>query len=253
MFTKAIVRIPGKSLAKGLTTAKLGLPDYKLALKQHRNYISKLQDCGLDVIELKPLEQYPDSVFIEDVALLTKKAAIITNPGAVSRKGEIKYISDVLKKHFHNIEEIKYPGTVEAGDVMMVGEHYYIGISERTNTAGAYQLIKILEKYGMTGSTVQLKEVLHLKTGVAYLENNMIAASGEFINKSEFKNFKILEIPSIESYATNCIWVNGKVIIPDGFPRSKKVIEQNGLKTEIVNVSEFQKIDGGLSCLSLRF
>ncbi len=136
---------------------------------------------------------------------------------------------------------------------MMVGTHFFIGLSERTNASGAQQLIGHLEKYGMTGSVVKLEKVLHLKTGLAYLENNNLIACGEFLSKEEFRNFHILEIDEDESYAANCIWVNNKVIIPLGYPKAKKTIEKAGYEIIEVDVSEFKKLDGGLSCLSLRF
>ena len=167
MFKIAIVRKPGKSMLKGLTTAELGLPDYEKALVQHAEYVKVLKECGLEVTVLEGDEKYPDSTFVEDVALLTSECAIITNPGALSRRGEIIEIKNVLKEHYNNIEEIKEPGTVEAGDIMMVGSNFYIGLSERTNEKGAEQVIEYLEKYGMKGSTVSLEEVLHLKTGLA--------------------------------------------------------------------------------------
>lgn len=253
MFKKAIVRTPSKSLINGLTTASLGQPDYKKALVQHRNYISALQQCGLEVTILEADENFPDSCFVEDVALLTSKCAIITNLGAQSRKGEIVGIKEVLRQFYTNIEEIQSPGTVEAGDIMMVDSHFYIGISERTNKNGAQQMIEILEKYELTSSLVSLEKVLHLKTGLAYLENNNLLACGEFIFKDEFQKFNILEIETDESYAANSIWVNGKVLIPAGFPKAKFIIESAGYQIIEVDVSEFRKLDGGLSCLSLRF
>lgn len=253
MFTKAIVRTPGKSLVHGLSSANVGIPDYELALIQHAKYIDALKECGLEVLVLKPDEEYPDSTFVEDVALLTKHCAIITNPGATSRKGEISGMRSILEKHFSNIEQIEYPGTIEAGDIMMVGKHFFIGLSERTNEEGAKQMISFLEKYGMTGSVVKLEKVLHLKTGLAYLENNNLIACGEFLSKDEFRKFNILEIDEDESYAANCIWVNGKVIIPFGYPNAKRTIQAAGYETIEVDVSEFKKLDGGLSCLSLRF
>ncbi len=253
MFTKAIVRTPSKSMVDGLTTAKLGKPDYKKALIQHKNYIKALEKCGLDVTVLEPLEAFPDSVFIEDVALCTSKCAIITNPGAPSRKGEIVDLDKALRHYYFHIEKIDTPGTIEAGDVMMVGNHYYIGLSERTNVEGANQMVNILKKHEMRASLVTLEHMLHLKTGLAYLENNNLIATGEFLTMNEFENFNIIEIPKEEEYAANCIWVNGKVIIPGGFPKAKKVIEDAGYLTIEVDVSEFQKLDGGLSCLSLRF
>ena len=253
MFKNAIVRTPSKSLVKGLTTANLGLPEYGKALAQHSNYIKALEQCGLNVTVLDADEQFPDSTFVEDVALLTPECAIITNPGAPSRKGEIAGIEIVLKKFYSNIEKIQASGTVEAGDIMMVGSHFYIGLSARTNADGSQQMTEILNKYRMSGSVVSLEKVLHLKTGLAYLENNNLLACGEFLHKKEFQKYNILEIDEEESYAANCIWVNNQVLIPKGFPKAKTTIDGAGYKTIEVDVSEFQKLDGGLSCLSLRF
>ena len=253
MFKKAIVRTPGKNMVEGISTAELGLPDYELALLQHANYIEALKECGLEVTILEADDAYPDSTFVEDVALLTKACAIVTNPGAASRRGEIVAIKKVLKDFYENIEEVREPGRVEAGDIMMVGDHFYIGLSERTNQQGAEQVIGYLEKYGMSGSVVSLKEVLHLKTGIAYLEENNLLACGEFLKKEEFQKFNILEIDQSESYAANCIWVNGTVLVPKGYPKARATIEGAGYQVKEVDVSEFRKLDGGLSCLSLRF
>lgn len=253
MYTKAIVRIPCKNIVNGLTTANLGIPDYKKTLKQHSQYIEALRECGLEVIILEPDEKFPDSTFVEDTALLTPHCAIICNPGAPSRKGEIVEINQVLKRYFSIIEHIKDPGTVDAGDILRVRSHYYIGISERTNLTGAQQVISFLQKYGMSASTVSLKKVLHLKSGVSYLENNDLVASGEFIEKPEFQSFNLIRVDENESYAANCVWINEKVLIAKGFPKTRKAIEKSGYKTIELNVSEFRKVDGGLSCLSLRF
>ncbi len=253
MFKRAIVRTPGKSMINGFTTAKLGLPNYEKALAQHAEYIKVLEECGLEVLVLKKDEQYPDSTFVEDVALLTRDCAIITNPGAPLRRGETTEIRKALRDYYINIEEVREPGTVEAGDIMMVGSHFYIGLSERTNASGAQQVIEYLEKYGMSGSVIRLEKVLHLKTGLAYLEQNNLVACGEFLSKEEFQKFNILTIDEDESYAANCIWVNDRVLIPKGYPKTRKTIESAGYLIKEVDVSEFQKLDGGLSCLSLRF
>jgi len=253
MFKRAIVRTPGKSMIHGLSAAGLGLPDYQKALNQHEAYIKALQECGLDVLILPADEQYPDSTFVEDVALLTKEWAIITNPGTPSRRGETVAIKKVLQEIYPNIAEVKEPGTVEAGDIMMVGSHFYIGLSERTNENGARQVIEYLEKYGLSGSVIKLAELLHLKTGVAYLERNNLVACGEFITHEAFQKFNILEIAEDESYAANCIWVNDRVLIPAGCPKARETIQSAGYLVQEVDVSEFQKLDGGLSCLSLRF
>jgi len=253
MFTKAIVRTPCSNIVKGITSANLGLPDYLTALEQHKNYINSLKKCGLEVFIIEADENFSDSTFIEDTALLTPKCAIIMRPGAISRRGETESVAEFLKDHYKRLETISEPGTIEAGDIMMVGSHYYIGISERTNGVGADQLISILTKYGMSGSKVKLNNVLHLKTGLAYLENNNLVITGKFLNHKEFKKFNQIKIDVDESYAANCIWVNDTVIIPAGFPKTKRAIEQAGYKTSDVDVSEFQKLDGGMSCLSLRF
>jgi dimethylargininase len=252
-FTKAITRKPGKSIIKGLTTANLGLPNYEKSLIQHSTYVDALKKCGLKVIEMEADERFPDSTFVEDTALLTPSCAIITYPGAASRQGEIVEMKNIIQKYYSDIEEITNQGTLEAGDVMMVGKHFYIGISERTNNAGARQLIDILKKYGMTGSVVPLQTVLHLKTGLAYLENNTLIASGEFLYNPEFQKFDIIEIPEEESAAANCIWVNDTVLIPHGYPITTQKIIDKGYPVIELDISEFAKLDGGLSCLSLRF
>ena len=254
MFSNAIVRVPGKSLINGLSDSKdLGLPNYDNAIIQHESYIEALKSCGLKVKILEPCEEYPDSTFIEDVALVTPKCVIITRPGAPTRRNEVSQIDSVLKKEFMNIEYIEAPGTIEAGDIMMVGSHFYIGLSDRTNIDGAEQAIKLLKKYGLTGSTVELNDILHLKTGLSYLENNKLVICGEFINDPTFAQYDFIEIPEEESYAANCIWVNEFVIIPSGYPISKERISDASFKIIEVDVSEFKKLDGGLSCLSLRY
>lgn len=252
-FRYAIVRKPGRNMTEGITTAGMGKPDFELALVQHKNYMEALRKCDVQVEILEADEHYPDACFVEDVALCTPKCAIITRPGAISRRGETAKMNDVLEKYYKNIEYISAPGTIEAGDVMMIDDHYYIGLSERTNKTGANQLISIIEKYGMTGSIVELKKVLHLKTGVAYLEKNNMVVCGEFITNPAFSKFKKLEIPEHEAYAANCIWVNGKVIMPSGFNETNQLIKKADYQTIELDMSEFQKLDGGVSCLSLRF
>ena len=254
MFTNAIVRTPGRSIVEGLSDSKtLGLPNYEQAIIQHQSYIDVLTKCGLDVLVLEPCEEYPDSTFVEDVALITPNCVIITRPGAPSRRGEVHEIEFVLKQKFNNIEAIEAPGTIEGGDIMMVGDHYYIGLSERTNIEGAKQIIQILTKYGMSGSTISLKKVLHLKTGLSYLEENNLVVCGEFIKDSSLEGYNPIEIPENESYAANCIWVNESVIIPLGYPTTKQRIKNAGYPVIETDVTEFRKLDGGLSCLSLRY
>lgn len=256
MFKNAVVRKPGHSLVNGITSApERGKPNYELSLKQHHAYIEALKSCGVKVTVLEADERFPDSCFVEDVAVVTKNCAIITNPGVTTRKGEEKEIVSVLKRFYleDKIEYIKDPGTLEGGDVMIVGDHFYIGLSARTNKEGARQFIAILEKYGYTGSIIALKKVLHLKTGLAYLENNNLLVAGEFVDNPIFDKFNKIIIDENESYSANCIWVNDKVLVPLGYEKTKKAIEAQGMEVILVDTSEYRKVDGGLSCLSLRF
>lgn len=253
MFSKAIVRTPCKAMLKGLTDAEMGLPDYDLACEQHHGYIAALKECGLQVTVLPALENYPDSCFVEDVALITSKCAIITLPGAPSRRGEITHIINAVEQFYPSLEYIKLPGTIEAGDIMMVGDHFYIGLSARTNVQGAEQFINILGKYNLTGSMVKMSELLHLKTGVSYLEDNNLLTFGELHTHHSFNQFNRIEISKEENYAANSVWINGTILVPKGFPVALKAIQQLGYPTIELSMSEFQKLDGGLSCLSLRF
>lgn len=253
MFSQAIVRTPCQAIVNGLTSATLGVPDYPNALRQHERYVEALKACGLEVTVLPADEAFPDSTFVEDAALLTTRCAVITRPGAVSRRQETLSMREVVNGFYDELNSITEPGTLEGGDVMMVGEHFYIGRSQRTNIEGARQLIAILERHGMTGSVVELEQVLHLKTGVSYLENGQLLACGEFLDKPEFRHARLLQVPADEAYAANSLWLNGTVLVPAGYPRTLAMISSAGYDVLEVDVSEFRKLDGGLSCLSLRF
>jgi dimethylargininase len=252
-FSNAIVRRPCPSIIKGLTSVSLGKPDYKKALVQHSKYVEALTNAGIQVLVLDEDDLHPDSTFVEDVALCAPSFAVITNPGAISRRSETGGIRHVLHKFYDIIEEIKAPGTLEAGDVMMTGNHFFIGISGRTNTDGADQLIKVLQKFGMTGSIIRLDKLLHLKSGVSYLENNNILVCGELESCKDLERFNRITVDPKESYAANSLWINETVLVPAGFPETGRKIEKAGYRTIILDVSEFRKVDGGLSCLSLRF
>jgi len=256
MFKNVIVRRPGKCLVEGITSApELGMPDFELALKQHDAYIKALESCGVKVTVLDALEEYPDSCFVEDTAVLSSRCAIISNPGAMTRRGESALMVDTIKK-FYSEDQIEYitsPGTMEGGDVMMVGNHFYIGLSARTNEEGCRQFKKALEKHGHTCSVVPLEKVLHLKTGVNYIENNNMLVSGEFIEKEDFKSFNKIIVPENEAYGANCIWVNDTVIVAEGYPTVESGIRNAGYNVIVVDTFEYKKLDGGLSCLSLRF
>jgi dimethylargininase len=253
MFTKAIVRTPGRSLTSGLTAANLGTPDYQKALEQHRQYVAALERCGLDVLILEADEAFPDSTFVEDVAIVTARCAIITRPAAASRRGETAAILPVLENFYSYIEKIQPPGTLDGGDVMQVDQHFYIGLSSRTNRAGADQLIAILKRYAMTGSVVPVKEFLHLKTGVTQVAEKTLLAGGDFIANPVFSNFRIIPLSEEANGGANCILINNKLLVPAGFPEALSQLRNQGTEIVEVDISEYAKLDGGLTCLSLRF
>lgn len=253
MFKHAIVRTPCPEMIHGITSATLGKPDYALALNQHKQYVKALRSLGLEITVLEPDNRFPDSTFVEDVALCTVGFSVITNPGAASRQGEQVDMERVLGSFYDTFENIEAPGTLEAGDVMMAGRHSYIGISTRTNHEGADQLIHILEKHRMTGEKIELKQLLHLKSGLSYLEDNNLLVQNGLYNHPAFKKFRKIKVGTDETYAANSLWVNGTVLVPAGFPITRSHIEQAGYPTISLDVSEFEKLDGGLSCLSLRF
>jgi dimethylargininase len=250
MYTKAIVRRPGRNFAEGITTSNLGKPDFKKALEQHSAYCDALTRCGLELIVLEADERYPDGGFVEDTAIVTGEVAVITKPGAASRMGEEAEISETLSE-FRKIETIKLPGTLDGGDVLRVENHFFIGISGRTNRDGAMQLSAILSKYGYTTSEIEAGSGLHLKSGIAYL------GKGNFISAEGFSKIAgssgIIISDQVESYSANCLPVNDYLLIPKGFPKSKKKIVELGYIIIELDMSEFRKMDGGLTCLSLLF
>jgi dimethylargininase len=253
MFKYAIVRTPCPEMIHGITSSSQGKPDYVLALDQHKHYIHALRSLGLEVTVLEPDSRFPDSTFVEDVALCTAGLSVITNPGAASRKGEQADMESILGSFYDSVEHIKAPGTLEAGDVMMADRHFYIGISDRTNHAGADQLIHILKKYRMTGEKIEIKRLLHLKSGMSYLEDDNLLVQNGLSDHPAFKKFRKIKVGTDEDYAANSLWVNGTVLVPSGFPITRYNIEKAGYPAISLDVSEFEKLDGGLSCLSLRF
>jgi dimethylargininase len=253
MFTSAVVKRPCQSMVNGIRSNTLGTPDFARACHQHDAYIQALETCGLSVTVLTPEDAFPDSTFIEDTCLVTDHCAVITRPGHPSRQGETKAVARAMQRFDRPVLEITAPGTLDAGDVMQAGHHFYVGMSGRTNGEGIRQLGRILGRFGYSVSAIPLTSVLHLKTGVSYLENNCLLAWGEFVTRPEFKGFRILAVDDSEAYAANSVWINDRVLVPEGFEQTRSLIESIGYDTIAVYVSDFQKLDGGLSCLSLRF
>jgi dimethylargininase len=252
IFTHAIIRKPGDNFAHGITTSNLGTPSYELIMKQHEAYAKTLRSLGLELIVLDALPDYPDAYFVEDTAVVTPDVAIITNPGVVDRKGEEDTIERVLAK-YRKTFRIHAPGTVDGGDVLMVGSHFFIGISQRTNKEGAEQLGRILEEYGNTWTTVLVEAGLHLKSSVNYISKNMLLITERFSCRDEFKGYDKIVLDKAEEYAGNTLLINGSLIIPEGFPGTMKKLASTGLDIIELDVSEVRKMDGGLTCMSLRF
>jgi dimethylargininase len=256
MFTKAIVRPPCANYAAGLTRVDLGAPDLERTFKQHEAYCQTLESCGLNVIRLAPDEEHPDSTFVEDTAVLTARGAVITRPGAPSRRAETNQIAPVIRDYFSNVQVIEEPGTVDGGDICEAGDHFFIGVSLRTNESGAQQLAGILESFGYTSSLIDIRgvsNILHLKSGMAYLGGKRLVVIEPLRGFKEFSDYELICLDSSEEYAANCLVINGKVLIAGGFPATKRELEHMGYQTIALDMSEFQKMDGGLSCLSLRF
>lgn len=255
-FKKAIVRRPPKSFPLAYQGAPdHAAPDYDLAIQQHDAYIAALEECGCEVTVLPPVEHLIKSVFVEDPVVITPKGAIITNPGLAIRNPEKDAILPTIKELFddEHIAYIELPGTLEGGDVMMVEDHFYVGKSNRTNQMGVDQFIKILADWGIKCEEVPLTTVLHLKTGANYLDNNRMIVSGEFIDKPIFDSYDKIIVPDEEMNAANCLWVNETIIVPKGYPTMLEAMQNLGYKTIVVDISEYEKLNGGLSCLSVRF
>ena len=253
---RAIVRPPAANFAAGLTSVDLGTPVYARAIEQHEAYCAALERCGLGLIRLDAEERYPDSTFVEDTAVLAGDCAILTRPGAPSRAGEVATVGTALAQFYSRLQSIKEPGTLDGGDVCEAGNHFFIGISERTNEAGAQQLVEILAQAGYTSLCVDIRGVegiLHLKSGIAALSENRLVLIGALAQRPEFHGYDLVRVNAVEEYAANCVQVNTHVLVAAGFPAFAETLRGLGYETIALDMSEFQKMDGGLSCLSLRF
>ena len=257
MFTKAITRKPCRALIDGIATGQFceGTPDYENAVRQHDKYVETLRGLGLEVTDLEADERFPDSCFVEDPAVVMERCAVITNPARESRNGEKHEIIGTIRKFYteDQIFHIEAPGTMEGGDVMRVGDHFYIGLSDRTNEEGARQFNEIVTKFGYTSSTVPVTEGLHLKDFVIYLENNNMLVTAVMNNMPAFKDFNRFVVEPEELYAINSLNINGTVLVPADCPKTLKLIEDLGYPVIPMDTGEFKKIDGSLTCLSLRF
>jgi dimethylargininase len=251
-FTHAIARLPGPDFAQGQTTADLGAPDFERMLAQHAAYLEALRSLGLRVTLLDPLPGYPDAYFTEDVAVVMPEVTVITRPGAPTRRDEIGAIEPALTGE-RPTRQIEAPGTLEGGDVLVIDRQVFIGISSRTSADGARQLGEILAGYGYTWTAVPVPSGLHLKTGVTYVGEGTLFLRRDLADAPGFKAYNQLISPRGEDLAANTLLVNGTLIVPQGFPLTYRMLETLDLPLLSLDISEVQKMDGGLTCLSLRF
>jgi dimethylargininase len=256
VFRHALVRPPGSNFADGLTTVDLGVPDHDRALEQHAAYCVALEHCGLIVTHLEEDTHHPDSTFVEDTVILTPSRAILTRPGAASRAGEVSAIRAPLSVHYREITAVSGPGTLDGGDVCEADGHFIIGISHRTSEQGAHELADILAENGHTSTFVDIRAVegiLHLKSGIAYVGDGRMVAIPSLAHHPMLRSYEVICVESPEAYAANCVRVNDQLLVAAGYPRLEAVLRRLGHDLVPLKMSEFQKMDGGLSCLSLRF
>jgi dimethylargininase len=254
-FTRALVRPPAANLARGLTSSDEGPPDVGVALNQHRAYCQALEECGLEITVLPADPAFPDSTFIEDAAIVTEQGAIAMRPGAPSRVGEVDGVVAALRSYYREVAQIFSPGTVDGGDVCEADGHFLIGLSARTNEQGARQLARLLSdlQYASTIVDIRGSSLLHLKTGLAYLGNGCMAITHELAREPALARYEKIPVLAEERYAANCIRVNDHVLVAAGYPKFLELLVARRYHVKQIDMSEFRKMDGGLSCLSLRF
>ena len=256
MFKHAIVRLPGTNFAQGLSTVQLGAPLYDKVLQQHALYCEALRECGLKVTTLDADLDHPDSTFVEDTAVLTARSAILARPGARSRQSEVAAIRPALQSFFPAMLEIEAPGTLDGGDICEADHRFFLGLSQRTNEEGARQLAAYLAREGYASSVIDVRgmsSILHLKSGVSYIGENTLVVMQGMADHELFKGYELIRVTERESYAANCVRVNERVLVAAGYPVLTAELKSRGFHPLELEMSEFQKMDGGLSCLSLRF
>ena len=231
-------------------------PDFRKALEQHAAYCSALAACGVEVTVMAADEHYPDGTFVEDTFVIAERVAIATRPGAKTRMGEVESVAKEVLALRPRLERIEAPGTVDGGDICQVDQHFLIGLSARTNQDGAAQLAAILARHQYTSSTLDIRRhasLLHLKSGIAYLGERRFLIAPGFPPTDELARCDMIEVAAGEVYAANAVRVNDEILIAAGCPTLAGTLDKLGYRVRALDMSEFSKMDGGLSCLSLRF
>lgn len=251
-FTQFIARMPSSTTGKGLTTSELGAPDEVLVQQQFSTYIRHMVNFGLIGTILPAQADFPDAHFVEDTAVVVPECAILTHPGAPSRVGEVDSIEPVLAK-VRTVHRMSRGGRLDGGDVMQVGKRFFIGLTNRTDEAGISEFAQWVERYGYTVTAVPVSAGLHLKSIVNYVGRNTLTLTESYAGMHEFAGFTHLVVQDDEAYAGNTLWINDHLLTPTGYPKTLEKLRTLDMPIVEMDTSEFRKMDGGLSCLSLRF
>jgi len=224
--------------------------DLDVARAQHHEYVKVLKTLGCSVIELPAEADLPDSVFVEDTAFILPEAAVITRPGADSRKPETESIIQALSPHLKLIR-VQEPATVDGGDVLVLGKNIYIGLSSRSNQEAIDQLNAQLHEYGYTVIGVQMHDCLHLKSAVTRVDDKTLLINKSWVDTHHFENFDWIEVDPTEPFAANCLPIGDSIVCPTSFPKTCRKIEERGYKIVPVDASELAKAEGAVTCCSL--
>ncbi|KXF92528.1 dimethylarginine dimethylaminohydrolase family protein [Phaeobacter inhibens] len=253
-FTRAITRRPASSITDGLRAEDIGTPDLDKMLAAHADYVSALKSTGAEVIELPPLEAFPDAVFVEDTALCLPKGAVLMRPGAPSRLGEVAEMAPTLRQCYDEVREIKGPGFIEGGDILVTGREILVGRSARTDAAGVAELAEIVADWGHSLREVFTPEgVLHFKTDCSLMDAETILSTKRLDASGCFEGYRVLHVAEGEEAAANAIRYNNLVLMAADFSRTAEMLDREGFEVVQISNTECAKLDGGMSCLSLRF
>jgi dimethylargininase len=252
-FNSALVRVPGKSVVHGLRAQAGPVPTHESVLSEHEAYVSALRSAGVRVQVLPALEQFPDSIFVEDPALVFSEAAMLLRPGAQSRLGEAQELSAALTGRFPRVLRLT-EGHADGGDILVTPSRVLIGLSARTDEAGARALQGLLASIGRESRIVNTpRGTLHLKSDCSLIDEETVLATEELAGSGIFDGYRILVLPRDERRAANAVRVNDAVLVNEDCPQTLGMISRLGLKVVALKVSEIAKIDAGLSCMSLRW
>lgn len=253
-FNSAIVRKPALSVVNGMRAKDQGDPDYDGVKAEHEAYVAVLESVGMKVTVLPELEAFPDSIFVEDPALVFTEGAILLRPGAPTRQGEAAEIAPILHGFFDKVLHLPQPGHVEGGDILLTQKSVMIGLSARTDHAGADALIECLKTIGYNGEIVNTpKGVLHFKTECSLLDEATILVTRRMEQSGIFDGFRKIVLPEGEEPAANAIRINKSLLVSANYPRTIELLDHHGYSVVPVKTTEIQKIDAGLSCMSLRW